>query len=229
MISKMKERFRKLTRVVLPFITALILASQLTGCGASPKEPPAEEPQSGEEVALERVKSRAPADDEPEIESTDAGAKEPDTADAGMTDEELDFYFQLSFDSCLTFEENTYEEQMKLEMQTLQDYCSLEAKQLPDDYASRYESWRAQQSDSRYPADAPSGGESQQQPVSAPSGGGFQQSAPSGDTQQSGHPNGIGLDFGPIEIYHPNEGKSQEQLEKEWAEIDEANKDVHFQ
>lgn len=163
----------------------------------------------------------------------DAGAKEPDTADTGMTDEELDFYFQLSFDSCLTFEENTYEEQMKLEMQTLQDYCSLEAKQLPDDYASRYESWRAQQSDNRYPADAPSGGESQQQPVSAPSGGGSQQSTPSGGTQQSsentsaadeyipqpGDPNG----FGPL--WDPTQGKSQEQLEKEWAEIDEVNKD----
>lgn len=34
---------------------------------------------------------------------------------------------------------------------------------------------------------------------------------------------------GDFEIYHPNEGKSQEQLEKEWEIIDELNKDVHFQ
>ncbi len=159
----MAGRFIKIRRVVIPFLSLVILASQLAGCAALSSTELMEEINSGQsDVIIEyneldtSSKSNSSSsitlgdsaygyefqsDDDPSIGLMNDDESVPELVD--LTEAELLEWFNNVYTVCSANPVyDDLEENIQFELQTLADLCKMANKKLPSDYEARYRAWR---------------------------------------------------------------------------------------
>ena len=156
----MAGRFMKVKRIVIPFITLVIMTSQLAGCATMNSDEMLKSMQESPDVSIEYA---IPDEEQQSLDAskvigtggTQSATDVMDQDDSnigviGVRDEEKQFlsgdalirYFQLTYDSCGAFESDSQEEQINFELDMLVSFCDTDGEKLPTDYADQYKSWR---------------------------------------------------------------------------------------
>lgn len=173
----MAGRFMKIKRVVIPFITLVIITSQLAGCASVSSDETSKSMQESPDVSVEHA---IPEDKQ---QSLDAAVviNTGDQQKAELSGDELIEYFQLVYDTCSALDTSYAEEQTAMELDILVSFCDTDNKKLPSDYEQQYRAWRPAETEQIPEATLtkPSTGSNQQGQQ-----GGGQQSA--GSQQQQG-------------------------------------------
>ena len=150
----------KVKRIVIPFITLVIMTSQLAGCATMNSDEMLKSMQESPDVSIEYA---IPDEEQQSLDAskvigtggTQSATDVMDQDDSnigviGVRDEEKQFlsgdalirYFQLTYDSCGAFESDSQEEQINFELDMLVSFCDTDGEKLPTDYADQYKSWR---------------------------------------------------------------------------------------
>lgn len=156
----MAGRFMKVKRIVIPFITLVIMTSQLAGCATMSSEEMLKSMTESPDVSIEYAipdtgQQSLDASQTIGTGGTQSATDVMDQDDSnigviGVKDEEkqtlsgdaLIRYFQLTYDSCGAFESDSQEEQINFELDMLLSFCDTDGEKLPTDYADQYKSWR---------------------------------------------------------------------------------------
>ena len=150
----------KVKRIVIPFITLVIMTSQLAGCATMSSDEMLKSMQESPDVSIEYAvpDTGQQSLDASQVIGTGGTQSATDVMDQddsnigviGVKDEEkqplsgdaLIRYFQLTYDSCGSFESDSQEEQINFELDMLVSFCDTDGEKLPTDYADQYKSWR---------------------------------------------------------------------------------------
>lgn len=167
----MAKRFMKVTRIVMPFITVVILASQLMGCAALTSNQLMEELQKGDDVVIEYMEpDQTPLSGSEEkanggYDYTSNTYTSPEEAEIGLVDEasapvelqelsreDLHAYFSKAFAEGIAIEADQ-QSRITYELTYLSNIVTKEAKgKLPGDYESQYRNWRPFVADEHFTA-----------------------------------------------------------------------------
>lgn len=150
----------KVKRIVIPFITLVIMTSQLAGCATMNSDEMLKSMNESPDVSIEYA---VPDEEQQSLDAsqvigtggTQSATDVMDQDDSnigviGVKDEEkqplsgdaLIRYFQLTYDSCGAFESDSQEEQINFELDMLMSFCDTDGKKLPSDYEQQYRAWR---------------------------------------------------------------------------------------
>lgn len=157
----MASRFMKIKRVIIPFMTLVVMTSQLAGCATMTSDEMLKSMNESPDVSIEY------AIPDPDKQSLDASevinagdqqfVSDSDTdgdSDIGLIEnqdnqekaelsgDELIRYFQLAYDSCESFESTSQEERINFELNILTSFCDTDDEKLPADYTDQYKAWR---------------------------------------------------------------------------------------
>lgn len=155
----MASRFMKIKRVIIPFMTLVVMTSQLAGCATMTSDEMLKSMNESPDVSIEY------AIPDPGKQSLDASGvinmgdqqivsnsdidrdigliENQDTQEkAELSGDELIRYFQLAYDSCESFESTSQEERINFELNILTSFCDTDGEKLPADYADQYKAWR---------------------------------------------------------------------------------------
>lgn len=161
----MAGKFMKITRLVLPFMTVVILASQLMGCAALSKQQMLDELNKADEVVIEYVEpARTPLADTSETESSydyedntvsvteseiglidtegEKGSSTIIEVKQDLTLDQLKPYFQQAFDMS-EFLGGGMEDHIQFELGEISSLVSqANIGNLPSDYETQFRNWR---------------------------------------------------------------------------------------
>ena len=158
----MAGKFVKISRIVFPFMTVVILASQLMGCAALPKDQFLEELQKADEVVIEYVEpdqtplagpSETGSSYDYETNTVSTSTEAETEAEIGLVEQapevpselsasDLQSYFQLAYDTGKSFE-GDIESRIAFELELIATKVDQDEKgTLPGDYATQYRNWR---------------------------------------------------------------------------------------
>ena len=157
----MASRFMKIKRVIIPFMTLVVMTSQLAGCATMTSDEMLKSMNESPEVSIEY------AIPDPDKQSLDASGvinvgdqqfvsdsdsdgdsdiglieNQDNQEKAELSGDALIRYFQLSYDSCESFESTSQEERINFELDILASFCDTDGEKLPADYADQYKAWR---------------------------------------------------------------------------------------
>lgn len=157
----MASRFMKIKRVIIPFMTLVVMTSQLAGCATMTSDEMLKSMNESPEVSIEY------AIPDPDKQSLDASGainvgdqqfvsdsdsdgdsdiglieNQDNQAKAELSGDALIRYFQLAYDSCESFESTSQEERINFELDILASFCDTDGEKLPADYADQYKAWR---------------------------------------------------------------------------------------
>ena len=136
----MAGRFMKIKKIVIPFMTLVILTGQLAGCATMADDEMQESQQDPPDVSVvtgQQTATDVSDQDDSNIEVIgDKEEKQPLSGDA------LIRYFQLTYDSCVTLDSASQKEQISFELNMLASFCDTDGEKLPSDYETQYKSWR---------------------------------------------------------------------------------------
>lgn len=157
----MASRFMKIKRVIIPFMTLVVMTSQLAGCATMTSDEMLKSMNESPDVSIEY------AIPDPDKQSLDASevinvgdqqfASDSDSdgdSDIGLIENQdnqekaelsgdaLIRYFQLAYESCESFESTSQEERINFELDILASFCDTDGEKLPADYTDQYKSWR---------------------------------------------------------------------------------------
>ena len=159
-VLNMAGRFMKIKRIVIPFMTLVVMTSQLAGCATMSSQEMLKSMNESPEVVIEYAvpdTGQQSLDASKVIGTGDAqsatdvmGQDDSTIGIIGVKDEEkqplsgdeLISYFQLAYDSCSAFESASQEEQINFELDILASFCDTDGEKLPADYADQYRAWR---------------------------------------------------------------------------------------
>ena len=157
----MASRFMKIKRVIIPFMTFVVMTSQLAGCATMTSDEMLKSMNESPDVSIEyaipdpdkqsldasgviNVGDQQFVSDSDSDGDSDIGLIEnQDTQEkAELSGDELIRYFQLAYDSCESFESTSQEERINFELDILTSFCDTDGEKLPADYADQYKAWR---------------------------------------------------------------------------------------
>ena len=157
----MAGRFMVIKKIVIPFMTLVIMTSQLAGCATMSSQEMLEGMEESPGVSIEWATPDPSQSGQDRLDATgvvDVGgqqfvtdAADPDIGVIGnQGDEEkvelsgdaLIGYFQLTYDSCSALDSSSLEEQISFELDMLQSFCDTDGEKLPANYADQYRAWR---------------------------------------------------------------------------------------
>lgn len=157
----MASRFMKIKRVIIPFMTLVVMTSQLAGCATMTSDEMLKSMNESPDVSIEyaipdpdkqsldasgviNVGDQQFVSDSDSDGDSDIGLIEnQDTQEkAELSGNELIRYFQLAYDSCESFESTSQEERINFELDILTSFCNTDGEKLPADYTDQYKSWR---------------------------------------------------------------------------------------
>ena len=159
-VLNMAGRFMKIKRIVIPFMTLVVMTSQLAGCATMSSQEMLKSMNESPEVVIEYAvpdTGQQSLDASQVIGTGDAqsatdvmGQDDSTIGIIGVKDEEkqplsgdeLISYFQLAYDSCSAFESASQEEQINFELDILVSFSDTDGEKLPADYADQYRAWR---------------------------------------------------------------------------------------
>lgn len=135
----MAAKYMRIKEIVIPFLTLVILLSQLSGCAVLSPSEVVEESQKGEEVVIEYADKDNQTDD---LTQAISNVKQSETKET-LTNEELIKVFEEAYSIVLEVQGN---DDYSIEI----DYMAVEeivdnlypTKKLPADYKERYIEWR---------------------------------------------------------------------------------------
>lgn len=182
----MAGRFMKIKKILIPFMTLVVLTGQLAGCAAMTSDKMQEGQQDPTDVSVvtgQQTATDVSDQDDSDIEVIgDKEEKQPLSGDA------LIRYFQLTYDSCVTLNSASQEEQISFELNMLASFCDTDGEKLPSDYETQYKSWRPAEEE-KTPEDntetkTPDAPEKTTPPPAKPSTGENNQQKPADEGQQ---------------------------------------------
>lgn len=155
----MAGRFMKIKRVVIPFMTLVVMTSQLAGCATMTSDEMLksmnESPDGSIEYAIPDTGKQSldasgviNVGDQRFVSDSDSDGdigligNQNNQEKAELSGDELIEYFQLAYDSCGSFESTSQEEQINFELDILASFCDTDGEKLPADYADQYRAWR---------------------------------------------------------------------------------------
>ncbi len=155
----MAGRFMKIKRVVIPFMTLVVMTSQLAGCATMTSDEMLksmnESPDGSIEYAIPGTGKQSldasgviNVGDQRFVSDSDSDGdigligNQNNQEKAELSGDELIEYFQLAYDSCGSFESTSQEEQINFELDILASFCDTDGEKLPADYADQYRAWR---------------------------------------------------------------------------------------
>ena len=222
----MAGRFMKIKKILIPFTTLVVLTGQLAGCAAMTSDKMQEGQQDPTDVSVvtgQQTTTDVSDQDDSNIEVTgDKEEKQPLSGDA------LIRYFQLTYDSCVTLNSASQEEQISFELNILASFCDTDGEKLPSDYETQYKSWRPAEEE-KIP-DAP---EKTTPPAVKPSTGENNQQKPADEGQQKPADNqqqdqgSINGNYDPdADAWNPYEGMTPEEKEAQIKAYQEATQKI---
>lgn len=159
----MAGRFMKVKRIIIPFMTLVILTSQLAGCATLTAQETLEESQKTSEVIIEyneldtehQQDQDSSRNQQIQIGDTAYGYEfDGNNSAIGIVDTDevqeqkelsgdaLINYFQRTYDACKVLELSSLDEQIDTEIEILVSFCDTDRVKLPADYADQYRAWR---------------------------------------------------------------------------------------
>ena len=155
----MAGRFMKIKRVVIPFMTLVVMTSHLAGCATMTSDEMLksmnESPDGSIEYAIPDTGKQSldasgviNVGDQRFVSDSDSDGdigligNQNNQEKAELSGDELIEYFQLAYDSCGSFESTSQEEQINFELDILASFCDTDGEKLPADYADQYRAWR---------------------------------------------------------------------------------------
>ena len=201
----MAGRFMKIKKIVIPFMTLVILTGQLAGCATMADDEMQESQQDPPDVSVvtgQQTATDVSDQDDSNIEVIgDKEEKQPLSGDA------LIRYFQLTYDSCVTLDSASQKEQISFELNMLASFCDTDGEKLPSDYETQYKSWRPAEEEKT--PDAP---EKTTPSPAKPSTSGNNQQKPA-DNQQLDQGSTNGSYDPDADAWNPYEGMTPEEKE----------------
>ncbi|MCI9671664.1 MAG: hypothetical protein HFF49_08970 [Lawsonibacter sp.] len=201
----MAGRFMKIKKIVIPFMTLVILTGQLAGCATMADDEMQESQQDPPDVSVvtgQQTATDVSDQDDSNIEVIgDKEEKQPLSGDA------LIRYFQLTYDSCVTLDSASQKEQISFELNMLASFCDTDGEKLPSDYETQYKSWRPAEEEKT--PDAPE--KTTPSPAKPSTSGNNQQKPADNQQQDQGSTNGS---YDPdADAWNPYEGMTPEEKE----------------
>lgn len=157
----MASRFMKIKRVIIPFMTLVVMTSQLAGCATMTSDEMLKSMNESPDVSIEyaipdpdkqsldasgviNVGDQQFVSDTDSDRDSDIGliANQDTQEKAELSGDALIRYFQLAYDSCESFESTSQEERINFELDILASFCDTDGEKLPADYADQYKAWR---------------------------------------------------------------------------------------
>lgn len=195
----------KIKKIVIPFMTLVILTGQLAGCATMADDEMQESQQDPPDVSVvtgQQTATDVSDQDDSNIEVIgDKEEKQPLSGDA------LIRYFQLTYDSCVTLDSASQKEQISFELNMLASFCDTDGEKLPSDYETQYKSWRPAEEEKT--PDAPE--KTTPSPAKPSTSGNNQQKPADNQQQDQGSTNGS---YDPdADAWNPYEGMTPEEKE----------------
>ena len=201
----MAGRFMKVKRIVIPFITLVIMTSQLAGCATMNSDEMLKSMQESPDVSIEYA---IPDEEQQSLDATHVIGSDgqqiivdtQDNLDIGLIDSDEDQVTELTYDELIEIFELAYDSKSALAGEIPVDalikqelhimpYFVAPNKQLPEDYEDQYRAWRPVETQE------PEQQQTSQNTTSTTNDGGITQGKPQGSTQQ-GKPQGGGQPSG---------------------------------
>ena len=201
----MAGRFMKVKRIVIPFITLVIMTSQLAGCATMNSEEMLKSMTESPDVSIEYA---IPDEEQQSLDATHMIGSDgqqiivdtQDNLDIGLIDSDEDQVTELTHEELIEIFELAYDSKSALAGEIPVDalikqelhimpYFVAPNKQLPEDYEDQYRAWRPVETQE------PEQQQTSQNTTSTTNDGGITQGKPQGSTQQ-GKPQGGGQPSG---------------------------------
>ncbi len=201
----MAGRFMKVKRIIIPFITLVIMTSQLAGCATMNSDEMLKSMQESPDVSIEYA---IPDEEQQSLDATHVIGSDgqqiivdtQDNLDIGLIDSDEDQVTELTYDELIEIFELAYDSKSALAGEIPVDalikqelhimpYFVAPNKQLPEDYEDQYRAWRPVETQE------PEQQQTSQNTTSTTNDGGITQGKPQGSTQQ-GKPQGGGQPSG---------------------------------
>lgn len=195
----------KVKRIVIPFITLVIMTSQLAGCATMNSDEMLKSMQESPDVSIEYA---IPDEEQQSLDATHVIGSDgqqiivdtQDNLDIGLIDSDEDQVTELTYDELIEIFELAYDSKSALAGEIPVDalikqelhimpYFVAPNKQLPEDYEDQYRAWRPVETQE------PEQQQTSQNTTSTTNDGGITQGKPQGSTQQ-GKPQGGGQPSG---------------------------------
>ena len=135
----MAAKYMRIKEIVIPFLTLVILLSQLSGCAVLSPSEVVEESQKGEEVVIEYADKDNQTDD---LTQAISNVKQSETKET-LTNEELIKVFEEAYSIVLEVQGND-DYSIEIDYMTVEEIVDnlYPTKKLPADYKERYIEWR---------------------------------------------------------------------------------------
>ena len=201
----MAGRFMNVKRIIIPFITLVIMTSQLAGCATMNSDEMLKSMQESPDVSIEYA---IPDEEQQSLDATHVIGSDgqqiivdtQDNLDIGLIDSDEDQVTELTYDELIEIFELAYDSKSALAGEIPVDalikqelhimpYFVAPNKQLPEDYEDQYRAWRPVETQE------PEQQQTSQNTTSTTNDGGITQGKPQGSTQQ-GKPQGGGQPSG---------------------------------
>lgn len=195
----------KVKRIIIPFITLVIMTSQLAGCATMNSDEMLKSMQESPDVSIEYA---IPDEEQQSLDATHVIGSDgqqiivdtQDNLDIGLIDSDEDQVTELTYDELIEIFELAYDSKSALAGEIPVDalikqelhimpYFVAPNKQLPEDYEDQYRAWRPVETQE------PEQQQTSQNTTSTTNDGGITQGKPQGSTQQ-GKPQGGGQPSG---------------------------------
>ena len=195
----------KVKRIIIPFITLVIMTSQLAGCATMNSDEMLKSMQESPDVSIEYA---IPDEEQQSLDATHMIGSDgqqiivdtQDNLDIGLIDSDEDQVTELTYDELIEIFELAYDSKSALAGEIPVDalikqelhimpYFVAPNKQLPEDYEDQYRAWRPVETQE------PEQQQTSQNTTSTTNDGGITQGKPQGSTQQ-GKPQGGGQPSG---------------------------------
>ena len=195
----------KIKRIIIPFITLVIMTSQLAGCATMNSDEMLKSMNESPDVSIEYA---IPDEEQQSLDATHVIGSDgqqiivdtQDNLDIGLIDSDEDQVTELTYDELIEIFELAYDSKSALAGEIPVDalikqelhimpYFVAPNKQLPEDYEDQYRAWRPVETQE------PEQQQTSQNTTSTTNDGGITQGKPQGSTQQ-GKPQGGGQPSG---------------------------------
>ena len=139
----MAAKYMRIKEIVIPFLTLVILLSQLSGCAVLSPSEVVEESQKGEEVVIEYAdKDQSKNNESDDLTQAISNVKQSETL-APMTNDELISLFDRAYQfSIKEGWPEVFGDYLNCELNLILKYSMDDGKELPADYKERYIDWR---------------------------------------------------------------------------------------
>ena len=193
----MAGRFMKVKRIIIPFITLVIMTSQLAGCATMNSDEMLKSMQESPDVSIEYA---IPDEEQQSLDATHVIGSDgqqiivdtQDNLDIGLIDSDEDQVTELTYDELIEIFELAYDSKSALAGEIPVDalikqelhimpYFVAPNKQLPEDYEDQYRAWRPVETQE------PEQQQTSQNTTSTTNDGGITQGKPQGSTQRASH------------------------------------------